>query len=131
MSYNLVLVLTKNKSKNHGETKMEQPLDKRLINIMRKAIQSERIAYKRYVLAESIVESSEEKKLFQTLAEEETKHEELLMIRMREIKKAMGLEVAKKEEKKVEAPKKAKKTKKKEEKKEEAKPEVKEEKKEE
>lgn len=110
---------------------MEQPLDRRLMNIMRKAIQSERVAYSRYTLAESIVESKEEKTLFHTLAEEELKHEELLMARMRDMKKAIGLEVVKKEEKKEAAPKKAKKTKKKEETKEEVKEEKKEEKKEE
>ena len=60
------------------------------MNVMRKAIQSERIAHKRYTLAESYAQTDDEKKLFKTLAEEELKHEELLQNKMREIKKEIG-----------------------------------------
>ena len=96
---------------------MEQDTDKRLLNILRKAIQSERIAYKRYKLCCSYCVSDDEKKLFDTLAEEELKHEELISRWMRDLKKKIGLKVMKKEEEE-EAPKKSKKTKKKEQKKE-------------
>jgi len=92
---------------------MEQDVERRLINILRKAIQSERIAYKRYTLAGTYALSEDEKKMFQTLAEEELKHEEMLMARMRELKKAIGLEVIKKGKEKEAAPKETKKTKKK------------------
>jgi rubrerythrin len=98
-----------------GEKEMEQALDRRMINILRKAIQSERTSYKRYILAESCAQSDEEKKIYRSLAEEEMKHEEIILGRMRDIKKAIGLDVLKKEEVKEAAPKKAKKSKKKEE----------------
>jgi len=94
---------------------MDNEQDKRLINILRKAIQSERIAYKRYIQAESYAQSKDEQKIFHSLAEEEIKHEEILMERMREMKKAIGLNVMKKDDKKA-APKKEKKAKKKKEK---------------
>ena len=92
---------------------MDQETQKRMMNVMKKAIQSERIAHRRYSLCISYAQTDDEKKLFTTLAEEELKHEELLIGKMREIKKSLGLEIMKKEEK-AEAPKKAKKTKKKE-----------------
>jgi len=92
---------------------MDQEIQKRMMNIMKKAIQSERIAHKRYTLCVSYADTDEEKKIFSDLAEEEMKHEELLMGKLREMKKAMGLEIMKKE-KTVEAPKKSKKAKKKE-----------------
>jgi rubrerythrin len=96
---------------------MEKGIETRMMNIMRKAIQSERVANKRYTLAESYALTDDEKKLFRTLADEELKHEEILMNRMREIKKELGLKALQKEEVKEEAPKKGKRQKKKEDKK--------------
>ena len=97
------------------EREMAQETDKKLINILRKAINSERTAYKRYSLAESLAESKDEKKIYKSLAEEELKHEEILMGRFRELKKVIGLGVIKKDEKVETAPKKKKAKKKKEE----------------
>jgi len=81
---------------------MSDPIEKRLIEILRVAIEDEVRAQKRYKRGALLASNPEIKEMFNRLLAEESEHERKLTETYREIKKRLGLKIFSKDPKAVE-----------------------------
>jgi rubrerythrin len=81
---------------------MSDPIEKRLIEILRVAIEDEVKAQKRYKRGALLASNPEIKEMFNRLLAEECEHERKLTETYREIKKRLGLKIFAEDRKDVE-----------------------------
>lgn len=88
------LALSPNGDQWHKERcEMSDPIEKRLLDILRVAIEDERRAQKRYKRGALLAGDPEIKEMFNRLLAEECEHEQKLTETYRDIKKRLGLKI--------------------------------------